>query len=378
MNTYSRSFFRLVVIALIATACQQSTRQEASITSEPFGQMPGGDSVTLYTLTNVNGVEMKVTNYGGIITSLKVPDKEGNFEDVVLGYNSLEEYLESNPYFGAIIGRFGNRIAKGTFTLDSQQYELVTNDGPNHLHGGNQGFDKVLWSAEAFTENDGVGIKFSRTSPHMEEGYPGNLDVIVTYFLGNDNSIAFDYEAETDRATVVNLTQHSYFNLSGMQEDILGHELMINASRFLPVDSTLIPTGELRPVEGTPFDFTSAKPIGRDIQQDNQQLVYGKGFDHCWILDREEEMSLAATLYESGSGRFMEVFTEEPAIQFYSGNFLDGSNMGKAGTAYEHRSGLCLETQHYPDAPNQPEFPGVVLNPGEKYQTKTLYKFSVK
>lgn len=374
-------FIQLFTLLLIIFSCQQTKSPEATITNEPFGEMPDGSEVSVYTLTNSHGVEMKVINYGGIITSLKVPNKDGELEDVVLGYNNLDKYLESSPYFGAIIGRYGNRIAKGTFMLDSQKFDLASNNGPNHLHGGIKGFDKVLWSVEELSEGDGVGLKFSRTSPHMEEGYPGNLDVVVTYFLGNDNSIEFDYSAETDKKTIVNLTQHTYFNLSAMKDDILNHELMINASKYLPVDSTLIPTGELRPVEGTPFDFTSAKPIGRDIQKEDQQLLFGQGFDHCWILDdqgEEGEMTLAASLYEPTSGRFMEVYTTEPGIQFYSGNFLDGSNIGKNEMKYSHRTGLCLETQHYPDSPNQPEFPSVVLNPGEKYSTKTVYKFSVK
>lgn len=380
MNLKIKDLIRLFVLLLVLSACQQGEKASTSITSEPFGQTPEGDSVTLYTLTNANGVEMKVITYGGIITSLKVPGKEGVMEDVVLGYDNLNKYLESSPYFGALIGRFGNRIDEGTFMLDSQKYELATNNGRNHLHGGVKGFDKVVWNAEEYTKENGVGVKFTRTSPHMEEGYPGNLDVTVTYFLTDDNDLEFEYSATTDRKTVINLTQHSYFNLSSMQEDILNHELMINASKYLPVDSTLIPTGELRPVSGTPFDFTSAKPIGRDIQKENEQLKFGLGFDHCWILDKEEpgEMTLAATLYHPTSGRYMEVHTTEPAIQFYSGNFLDGSNVGKGNVAYKHRTGLCLETQHYPDSPNQPEFPSVVLNPGEKYTTKSIYKFSVR
>ena len=368
-----------LAILLGISQCTPKEEPKSTITSAPYGTLSDGQEVINYTLTNTEGLVMEVITYGGIITSLKVPDSEGKLEDIVLGYDNLDSYVAANPYFGAIIGRYGNRIADGKFTLDDETYQLVQNNGPNHLHGGTYGFDKVVWEAEPIENEEGVGIKFSRTSSDMEEGYPGNLACVVTYFLGNDNTLKFDYEAETDKKTIVNLTQHTYFNLSSMKDDILNHELMINAPLYLPVDSTLIPTGELRPVEGTPFDFTKAKPIGRDIGKENEQLAFGKGFDHCWVLvETDDKMELAATLFEPESGRYLEILTTEPGIQFYSGNFLDGSNAGKNNTAYEFRNGLCLETQHYPDSPNQSAFPTVTLNPGEKYRTTTLIKFSTK
>lgn len=377
MKSFKYFFYLSLVIGL--TYCTPKQEKTATISSELFGTLPDGDTVTSYTLENANGVSMEVITYGGIITRLHLPDKEGDFEDVVLGYDDLDSYLEANPYFGAIIGRYGNRIANGTFSLDSQTYELVRNNGPNHLHGGARGFDKVNWNAEEVKNESGVGLKFTRTSADMEEGYPGTLDVTVTYFLGNDNTLEFDYEAQTDKKTIVNLTQHTYFNFTSMKEDVLNHELLINASGFLPIDSTLIPTGEVREVKDTPFDFAKAKPIGRDISKENRQLEYGGGYDHCWVLDEgKNKMTLAATLYEPNSGRYMEMLTTEPGIQFYSGNFLDGTNIGKNNTSYNFRTGLCLETQHYPDSPNQSEFPSVVLNPGETYKTTTLLKFSTK
>ncbi|TRX46396.1 galactose mutarotase [Fulvivirga sp. M361] len=350
-----------------------------SIENSSFGSLPDGTLLNLYTLTNASGIEMKVTDYGGIITSLKVPDRNGVFEDVVLGYDTIEQYLESSPYFGAVIGRYGNRIAKGKFLLDGIAYTLPINNGENHLHGGIRGFDKVVWAVEEIQKENGVGLKLMRTSPDMEEGYPGNLKVEVTYFLSNDNTVQFDYHGETDKKTIVNLTQHSYFNLSALKEDILGHELLLNANYFLPVDGSLIPTGELHPVSGTPFDFSSAKTIGKEIGLANVQLEYGGGYDHCWILNKgTEAMKFLGSLFESKSGRFMEVFTTEPAVQFYSGNFLDGNNIGKEGKSYGLRTGMCLETQHYPDSPNQSDFPSVELAPGEVYKTSTVYKFSVR
>lgn len=353
--------------------------QEATIGSSVFGTMPDGREVRQFVLTNTQGMEMKVIEYGGIITSLTTPDRDENLGDIVLGYDNLKDYLAEPPYFGAIIGRFGNRIAKGKFTLDSVEYTLAVNNIGNHLHGGLKGFDKVLWSAREVPAEEGVALELTYTSKNMEEGYPGTLEVTVTYTLGNDNSLVFGYQAVTDKKTVVNLTQHSYFNLSAMKSDILNHEVMLNADRFLPVDSTLIPTGELRPVEGTPFDFTKAKPIGRHIGVGDQQLIYGGGFDHCWVLsESKDEMALAASVYEPLSGRTMEIYTTEPAIQFYSGNFLDGTLTGKNGAVYHHRTGFCLETQHFPDSPNQPLFPSVVLSPGNTYSTTTKLVFGSK
>jgi aldose 1-epimerase len=322
---------------------------------------------------------MKVITFGGIVTSLEIPDKDGKMGDVVLGCDNVQGYLDASSFFGALIGRYGNRIAEGKFSLDNEEYTLATNNGANHLHGGVNGFDVVNWTAKPVEVENGVALELSYLSVDGEEGYPGNLDVKVLYTLDNDNNWTVDYEATTDKKTVVNLTQHSYFNLSAMESDILGHELVLNADAYLPVDEGLIPTGELRPAVGTPFDFNAAKTIGQDINIENEQLAYGMGYDHCWVLkEGEKEMNFAASLYDPASGRFMEIYTTEPAIQFYSGNFLDGSQIGKSGEEYNFRTGLCLETQHYPDSPNQPEFPSVVLDSGEVYQTSTVMKFSTK
>lgn len=370
-----------LLVLTFAKGCTAPTKEtmQSSMKVSQFGTMPDGTVVEEYTLTNKNGVEMKVITYGGIITSLKTPDKEGKLEDIVLGYDNLESYLKMNPYFGAIIGRYGNRIAKGKFTLDSVEYQLAVNNIGNHLHGGLLGFDKVVWKAKEVKVTDGVAIEFSRVSPDMEEGYPGSLDTKVLYTLGDDNSLRFDYEATTDKPTIVNLTQHTYFNLSAMKEDILGHQLTLFATRYLPVDSTLIPTGELAPVAGTPFDFTQPKAIGVDIGAAHEQLAIGGGYDHNWVLDSANgNEQLAAKLYHAASGRYMEVYTTEPGIQFYSGNFLDKTVIGKNGVVCDFRTGLCLETQHYPDSPNQPAFPSVELRPGQKYQTSTTYRFGVK
>ncbi len=374
----SKSILAVVILFLFVLGCDTKKKSAPSVQQNSFGTMPDGTTVEQYTLTNANGIEMKVITYGGIITSLKLPDREGNFADVVLGYDNLEGYLVQNPYFGAIIGRYGNRIAKGVFTLDSVQYELVQNNIGNHLHGGNVGFDKVVWQAEPLTIENAVGLKFTYKSKDMEEGYPGNLDVTVNYILGDDNTLTFEYFATTDKKTIVSLTNHAYYNLTGKPGDILSHELKINANAYLPVDSTLIP---LQPenVQGTPFDFTNAKVIGKDIETDHVQLKNGGGYDHCWILNKSDDaLNFAASLYDPGTGRFMEVFTTEPGIQFYSGNFLDGTITGKGGVVYKYRTGLCLETQHYPDSPNRPDFPTTTLNPGEEYRTKTVTKFSIK
>lgn len=351
----------------------------ATIDKASYGTTSDGQAVDEYTLTNANGMVMKVITYGGIITSLTAPDKQGDFSNVVLGYDNLAQYQKENPFFGAIIGRYGNRIAKGKFTLDGTAYTLETNDGSNHLHGGVQGFDKVVWQAAEMPSEKEPGLKLTYLSPDGAGGYPGNLNTTVTYQLKEDNSLAISYEATTDKTTVVNLTQHTYFNLSAdPATTILDHVLMLAADKYLPVDATLIPTGELAPVADTPFDFPTPKPIGQDIAVENDQLMKGKGFDHCWVLNSTGGAAPVATLYHPATGRFMEVFTEEPAIQFYSGNFLDGTLPVPGGGTYSLRSGLCLETQHYPDSPNQPSFPSVVLQPGEKYLTTTSYKFSVK
>ncbi|MGQ7261857.1 aldose epimerase family protein [Vreelandella sp. V005] len=353
-----------------------------------FGHLPDGRQVDVYQFTNANGIELRVINYGGIIVSLKTPNLEGEFDDIVLGFDSLDSYLSeayrnANPYFGAIIGRYGNRIAGGQFSLNGETYSLATNDGSNHLHGGNQGFDKVLWQAEPFENEAGSGLVLRYTSEDGEEGYPGRLETEVTYTLTDNDELRVDYRAVTDKATPVNLTQHSYFNLKGEGSDtILDHRLMINASELTPVNDTLIPTGEIRSVEGTPFDFTEATPIGERIEQDNEQLAVGGGYDHNFVLDRDnaasDELVLAAKVWEPQSGRLVEVSTTEPGIQFYSGNFLDGSLTGKQGQAYEQRSGFALETQHYPDSPNQDAFPSTILEPGETYRSRTVYRFATQ
>ncbi len=353
-----------------------------NIEQSSFGETSEGKSVEQYTITNASGLEMSVISYGGIITSLKVPNKEGKYEDVVLGFDNIQDYENGSPYFGAIIGRYGNRIANGKFTLDGEEYNLDTNDGPNSLHGGEKGFDKVVWNVESSTSEDTATLKLSYTSKDGEGGYPGNLETTVTYILNSDNELDIKYEATTDKKTIVNLTQHSYFNLTGdFSNKIVDHVVEINADKFLPVDKTLIPTGELKPVAGTPFDFTEPTTIakGLELEGSNEQLDRGPGFDHCWVLnDQDSGMRLVASAYEPKSGRFMEVYTTEPALQFYIGNFLDGSLPAKGGGKYEKRTGFCMETQHYPDSPNQENFPSVALEPGEKYTSETSYKFSVK
>ena len=340
------------------------------------------DKIKLYTFTNKSGIKIKITNYGAIVTALLVPDRNGKLGDITLGYDSVEGYINAvdKPYFGAIVGRYGNRIANGEFTIDGETYSLATNNGPNHLHGGVIGFDKVVWDAKLVGGEGWSGLELSYLAKDKEEGYPGNLSIKVTYKLTDDNELIVDYLATTDKATPVNLTQHSYFNLKGEgQGDILDHELMINATKYTPIDSTSIPTGELEAVSGTPFDFTKAKAIGRDIGQKNEQLEFGMGFDHNFVLDRNgDDLSLAARVHEPTTGRVMEIRTTEPGIQFYCGNFLDGRLKGKSGQPYVHRGGFCLETQHYPDSPNQLNFPSTILKPGEEYRTTTVFKFSAK
>jgi aldose 1-epimerase len=365
---------------IVARGDQGATPAKAGVTRGSFGKMPDGAPVEVYTLTNANGVEIKAITYGGIVQSLRVPDRAGRFADVVLGFDGMAGYLADHPFFGAIIGRYGNRIGKAQFTLGGRTYKLAANNGPNHLHGGVRGFDKVLWKAEQATTDEGPAVSFTRTSPDGEEGYPGNLNVRVTYMLTDKNELIVDYYASTDRATPVNLTQHSYFNLAGQASgDILGHELMLNADRYTPVDDTLIPTGELAPVEGTPFDFRKSTAIGARINQDHPQLKYGLGYDHNWVLNRQGSgLQLAARAYEPGTGRTLEISTTEPGIQFYSGNFLDGKLSGKAKAVYRHRTGFCLETQHFPDSPNKPQFPSTILEPGAEYRSRTVFKFGTR
>ena len=363
-------------LLLMTSACtkKQTMQQPGTITKAEFGVMPDSTKVDIYTLVNHSGITMKVTSYGGIITSLMVPDNKGVAADIVLGYDSLKGYLAKTPFFGALIGRYGNRIAKGKFTLDGKEYTLALNDGPNHLHGGVKGFDKVVWDVEEFKTDSAVGIKLHRLSKDGEEGYPGNLDVTVTYTLKDDNSLTFDYSATTDKATPVNLTQHTYFNLAG-GGDNKSHEVMIAAAKYNVVDSTLIPTGELRDVKGTPFDFTTAKPIGKDLVAAGGKPI---GYDHNFILDTKGIKDVAVRVVEPTSGRIMEVYTDQPGVQFYTGNFLDGTITGKSGKVYQQYSGFCLETQHFPDSPNQAAFPTTILKPGDKYHTTTIYKFAVK
>ncbi len=341
---------------------------------EIFGRLPDGTAVELYTLTNGKGVRTRIMTYGATIVSLEVPDRSGNRADICLGHDALAGYLErnTNPYFGSIIGRYGNRIAKGQFMLDGAAYQLAKNNGENSLHGGLRGFDAAVWGAEPVRGEGAVGVKFTYLSRDGEEGYPGNLKVTVVYTLTDQNELKISYEAATDKATPVNLTNHAYFNLAGQGEgDILGHELMLNAEAFTPVDAGLIPTGEIRPVKGTPWDFTSPKAIGAEIA-----LVEG-GYDHNFVLrGGGGPLELAARVHEPGSGRVMEILTTEPAIQFYTGNFLDGTIVGKGGKAYKKHSGFCLETQHFPDSPNNPNFPSTILRRGETFNSLTVHRFA--
>ncbi len=347
---------------------------------ESFGTTKDGAEVSLYTLTNSNGLEISITNYGGIVTRLLIPDRTGEPADVVLGYDALEAYLLDSPYFGSLIGRYGNRIGGARFTLDGVEYSLAANNGENHLHGGLRGFDKVVWSGEPYSTADEVGVRLRYVSEDGEEGYPGRLSVAVTYALTDANELRIEYAAETDKATIVNLTHHGYFNLAGHASgDVLGHELMLNARRFTPIDAGLIPTGELKDVAGTPMDFLAPTTVGARIDQDDEQLRFAGGYDHNFALDDYDgSLRLAARVREPLSGRVMEVYTTEPGIQFYSGNFLDGSNIGKGDVAYEHRTGFCLETQHFPDSPNKPHFPSTVLRPGDTYKSTTIYRFSAE
>ncbi len=356
----------------------------ATIKMKSFGQTENGTETTLYSLTNANGIKADITNYGGIVVRLVVPDRYGNMDDVVLGYNTLDEYLRDSSYFGCIVGRVGNRIAEGKFELDGKTYELVTNNSPAdipcHLHGGTVGFNKVVWQAEPFLENNTPGLKLQYLSKDGEEGYPGNLDLTVWYRLTNDNALQIDYLATTDKATPVNLTNHSYFNLKGEGAgDILGHVVTLKAANYTPVNPGLIPTGAIAPVTGTPFDFTTPHPIGERIDADDEQIRFGAGYDHNWVLDNQDgDLALASIVFEPVKGRLMEVWTTEPGVQFYCGNFLDGSLIGKSGRPYHRRNGFCLETQHYPDSVNQPNFPTTILRPGEKYQSTTLFRFSAR
>jgi len=372
------------ITSLILLACgtllAQSAKHKPGVETKPFGTHDGRP-ITLYKLTNAHGMEVDAMNYGGIIVSIRVPDRKGEFADVVLGHESLEGYVPNPPYIGAVIGRYGNRIANGTFTLDGKTYTLPKNDGPNTLHGGTEKtFDRVVWDGEPLKGK--TGVAFSFLSKDGDDGFPGNLKVKVTYTLTDENAIVIDYEATTDKATPINLTQHSYFNLAGEGSgDVLNQEMMINADRFTPVDKNLIPTGELRSVKGTPFDFTKPTKIGARIDDSYEQLVLGHGYDHNFVLNRKSGdtgLVLAARAYDPASGRVLEVSTTQPGVQFYTGNFLDGTVTGKQGHVYKRRNAFCLETQHFPDSPNHPDFPSTILKPGETFRSKTVFKFSAK
>jgi aldose 1-epimerase len=385
MTKRHRNFLQgiLGTLALLVFSAASVTSSRGSahmVKKDPFGKTRDGQTVDLYTLTNARGMEVRAMTYGGIIVSIKVPDRTGKLDDVTLGFDSLDAYLAGHPYFGAIIGRYGNRIGQARFSLDGVEYKLAVNNGPNALHGGLKGFDKVVWQAESLDKKDSVGVVFSYTSPDGEEGYPGNLNVKVTYTLTDKNELILDYHATTDKATPVNLTNHTYFNLAGPGlRDILGHDIMINADSITPIDSTLIPTGEIRSVAGTPFDFHRLTPIGQRIEADDEQIKFGGGYDHNFVLNRKGDgLSLAARVREASTGRILEVYTTEPGVQFYTGNFLDGTKIGKEGHVYKRRFGFCLEAQHFPDSPNKPNFPSTILRPGKSYTSRTMYKFLVE
>lgn len=376
----------LSILPLFAAGCNSASKtQESMVTSprltlEPFGRTADGQGIDLITLRNNQKTEVRFMTYGGIILSLKTADRAGAVDDVVLGYDAAAPYFTNATYFGAIIGRYANRIAKAKFSLDGQTYTLPANNGVNSLHGGTRGFDQHVWHAEPFQNANGVGAVLTLTSPDGDQGYPGEVKAKVTYNLNDANEFSVTYEATTTRPTVINLTQHSYFNLAGSKAtDILGHQLMINADKYTPVDDTLIPTGQLAPVDGTPFDFREATAIGARIEQKDEQLIRGKGYDHNWVLNRTGDgLSHAAHVIDPITGRQLDISTTEPGLQFYSGNFLDGTLTGKGGKVYVHRAGFCLETQHFPDSPNQPSFPSTTLTPGETYHSQTVFKFSAQ
>ena len=365
----------LCAACLVGCASLSSTPM-GRITQAPFGTVDG-KPVTLFTLTNGKGAEVRICNYGGIVVSIKVPDRAGNLGDVVLGYDRLDDYVKNNPFFGCLVGRYGNRIAKGKFTLNGQLYTLAVNNGPNALHGGLKGFDKQVWEARALPSPTGPSLELRYLSKDGEEGYPGNLMVTALYTWTEDNELKLEYSATTDKDTVINLTQHTYFNLAG-KGTILDHKIMLAADKFTPVDSTLIPTGELRPVDGTPFDFRTPTAIGARIGQDEEQLKFGNGYDHNFVINKPlGKLGLQARVTEPTTGRMLEVLSSEPGVQFYTGNFLDGTVTGKGGRVYQFRNAFCLEPQHYPDSPNQPAFPSAVLKPGQVYQNTIIYKFGV-
>lgn len=383
MKTMNMGIIRetLLCIAIIFfTSSCIPHNSKVTIEKSPFGTTVDGIDVDKYKLSNRQGMQISIINYGGVITSWTAKDKNGIYEDIVLGYNKLSEYEKETPYFGAIIGRYGNRIAKGKFSLEGKEYSLAVNNGENHLHGGVKGFDKVVWDAKTRLTDSSASLILTYLSADMEEGYPGNLEVEVVYTLNNEDELRVTYKATTDKTTIINLTQHSYFNLSAnFNNTILNHELILNSDSFLPVDNTLIPTGEFRDVTNTPFDFRAPKTIGQQINEEDLQLKNAFGYDHCWVLNGQDKgIRFVASAFEPQSRRYLEVYSDEPGIQFYSGNFLDGTLPSKNNGTYEFRSGFCLETQHFPDSPNHKNFPSVILRPEEQYKSQTIFKLSVK
>ena len=373
-----KKIFIVLIIPFLFVSIKCSDKEQNNRNNKKlFGKLENGEEVYMYTLKNKNGMKAEITNYGATVVSLLAPDKNGKMEDVILGYDSLKSYENGTSYFGAIVGRYGNRISKGKFSLEGKDYQLTINNGENHLHGGTVGFNKLLWKTDSFDENS---VKMTLVSPDGDQGYPGKVTLTVTYTLTDNNELKIEYSGTTDKPTILNPTNHCYFNLTGNPENtILSHELKINAEKFTPVDEGLITTGELADVNGTPMDFRTPVPIGKNINNDFQQLNFGKGYDHNWVINNYNgNVREAAIVYDPSSGRVLEVLTDQPGIQFYSGNFLDGSEIGKGGIHYKHRTGFCLEAQHYPDSPNKKNFPSVELKPGETYTQTTIYRFTTK
>jgi aldose 1-epimerase len=366
----------LVTGAIVFASCNQSSKNKEMVKQEIYGTTQGKE-VYMFTLTNKEGNVLKLTNFGAKINWIEVPDKNGNKDNITFGYDTFEGTIKGDKYFGAVVGRYANRIAKGKFTLDGVEYTLPTNDGPNTLHGGPAGWHSVVWNAEILKDSKYPAVKFTYVSPDMEEGFPGTVHAEITYTWTDNNEIIMDYKCTTDKKTVVNITNHAYFNLHGAGNgDILDHVITLKASAFTPIDSVMIPTGEIRPVAGTPFDFTSPHAIGERINEQYDQLILGKGYDHNFVLDNIDPVDV--TVYDPASGRVLEVITDQPGMQFYTGNFLDGTQIGHGGKPYNYRSGFCLESGHYPDSPNHPDFPSTVLNPGDTLKTQTIYRISVK
>jgi len=380
MSKIAGYFLVLTIGIVFLSGVMMKVEAKPGVKKGFWGKTAGGQTVEIYTLKNSKGAQTRIITYGGTVVSMKMPDKNGKFSDVVLGFDSVTDYEKQQSYIGALIGRYGNRIAKGKFTLDGNEYVLVKNNGENHLHGGVKGFDKVVWTAKPSADKNGANLELTYLSRDGEEGYPGNLSVKVVYTLTENNELKIVYSATTDKNTVVNLTHHSYFNLAGAGEgDILNHQLTIYADKFTPNDDGSIPSGELKSVKDTPFDFLNATAIGARINQTDEQLKFGNGYDHNWVLNKSDDsLTLAATVFEPVSGRILEVYTTEPGLQFYAGNYLDGAIRGKNGKNYPRRSGFCLEAQHFPDSPNKPDFPATELKKGETYSQTTIYKFSAK